>query len=303
MAWRAQFGSEIWVDPTWRILTAEEKLARLWLETNSTRSNIGLTKATPEKFQFDTGLPPVVLSRLLAKLSKLYPKKDVTPTMSEGGEAVSDGSQTGLETLLILSLEFVNQQWRGMQKNWSSSMGKALCREAAALPDDLRQLFMDRYPSLADGVKQCPTVGGVSPDPQFSSVQSFSSSKKGSGEDAVDFTDEEILAFGREFKGEPATGAPGPMDEDWLLAWLAQIRRRSGDPPKDWRKALVADWRVEHRRRSRGDAGGKKRERWQVQKELDAVRAEIQKLDSATGDRYENLRRKRDALAAELDAL
>lgn len=57
--------------------------------------------------------------------------------------------------------------------------------------------------------------------------------------------DEEMIAFGRQFPGEPATGAP-KMPDEWIFEAVVKINGRT-NPPADWRKLMVALWRNEFR--------------------------------------------------------
>lgn len=61
----------------------------------------------------------------------------------------------------------------------------------------------------------------------------------------VQVGDDEILAFGRNFKGEAASGAPA-MPDDWIYDFLKRINGRR-DWPRDWRTFMVACWRTEFR--------------------------------------------------------
>lgn len=58
-------------------------------------------------------------------------------------------------------------------------------------------------------------------------------------------SDEEIMAWGKMWAGEMATGAP-PVHPDWLAAMLAKLNGRK-DWPRDWQRWLIAEWRKDFR--------------------------------------------------------
>lgn len=57
-------------------------------------------------------------------------------------------------------------------------------------------------------------------------------------------SDEAVIAFGKKFPGEPASGAPGPMPEDWIADFLTRINGRR-EWPRDWQRYMISLWRRE----------------------------------------------------------
>jgi len=58
--------------------------------------------------------------------------------------------------------------------------------------------------------------------------------------------DLDVLAFAAKFPGEPASGTPGPIPTEYAAAWLARMMGRQMFPAR-WERALVAQWRADHR--------------------------------------------------------
>lgn len=59
-------------------------------------------------------------------------------------------------------------------------------------------------------------------------------------------SDAALIAFGAQFPGEPATGAPGPMASEWVTAFIKRINGRR-EFPRDWKRLMIASWRDEWR--------------------------------------------------------
>lgn len=59
-------------------------------------------------------------------------------------------------------------------------------------------------------------------------------------------SDEAIMQFGKSFPGEPASGAPGPMDPHWVLDFIRKINGRNTFPA-NWQRLMTSSWRVEFR--------------------------------------------------------
>lgn len=59
-------------------------------------------------------------------------------------------------------------------------------------------------------------------------------------------SDAALIAFGAQFPGEPATGAPGPMATEWVTAFIKRINGRR-EFPRDWKRLMIASWRDEWR--------------------------------------------------------
>ncbi len=67
--------------------------------------------------------------------------------------------------------------------------------------------------------------------------------KKGHFPESV--SDDLVLAFAKEFPGEPSSGAP-PMPRRFVEEWLLQINGRR-EWPGNWKRLLLAAWRVRFR--------------------------------------------------------
>jgi len=69
---------------------------------------------------------------------------------------------------------------------------------------------------------------------------------------------DEFLAFCAAFRGELASGTPGPIDPEWAQKnweWWSNSRNAGFETLKDWRRAVVARWRENCRTRSAPPAG------------------------------------------------
>lgn len=59
-------------------------------------------------------------------------------------------------------------------------------------------------------------------------------------------SDDTIIQFGKKFPGEPASGAPGPMDPQWVLEFIKKINGRNTFP-SNWQRLMISSWRTEWR--------------------------------------------------------
>lgn len=62
---------------------------------------------------------------------------------------------------------------------------------------------------------------------------------------------DEVLAMGAAFRGEIASGAPGPIDPDYCRSWWDRkdnSRNGGWSTMLDWRRALIASWRSDFRK-------------------------------------------------------
>lgn len=130
-------------------------------------------------------------------------------------------------------------------------------------------------------------------------------------------SDSAVIEFGKNFKGEAASGMP-VMPEQWIYQFLKKINGRR-EWPDDWRAFMVSSWRAEFKGwsadGSKKNAAGetkKMRETWQVEKELAAVRERIRLhprmnwpgnklMEDAVMKDFENLVSQREELMAELN--
>lgn len=270
MAYEAKIGPSFWADRDIKQLAPDEKLAFLWLLTNSTRNNIGLSKLTEEQFQFDTGLSLDPIHTVCQKLGR--------------GITYTDRNHT----LWILSLNFLAHNISGNQFKPESTVGRMICREASALPEPLREAFLKRYPHLSHTVSLLSqTVGGkvtVSiPPMNCTELPCTDNPPTASGNSFSEVPgDDEVLAYAATWPGEPTSGAP-KMDPAWVAAWLARMNARSGEWPSRWDRALIAAWRADFRHWPKANqtggypknGGEKPLSEWALKQRRDALEKQI----------------------------
>jgi uncharacterized protein YdaU (DUF1376 family) len=132
-------------------------------------------------------------------------------------------------------------------------------------------------------------------------------------------TDAEVFEFCREWPGEPASGTP-VMDPEWVMEQVRMLNGRN-EWPRNWRRWFIGCWRAEHRSRLTGgakrgktekNAAPKKREPWQVRKDLDALNEVITAHDWMTlsgmpeaerGEGWETIKTNFDRLCAQRKAM
>lgn len=143
-----------------------------------------------------------------------------------------------------------------------STMAQQAKRAWSRLPPPVQTALLCHHPWLAD-----PTAGNRK-NPARQSMPSASHADgcgkgregKGTGRegsedaragepdgDAWQPTLEEFMAWGRAFKGLPASGVPGPIPDAWLEGWFAYELRRP-DGFLNWKKRAAinyaSDWRA-----------------------------------------------------------
>lgn len=133
-------------------------------------------------------------------------------------------------------------------------------------------------------------------------------------------SDDAVIAFGKKYPGEPATGTPGPMASSWVTEFLSKINGRR-EWPRDWQRYMVACWRKEWRhfnvsgsKPSSGNSseknGGavsanveaieKARRRKELQQELDELQQQIEPIYRAGAEIPRELRQRELELQEEL---
>lgn len=133
---KAFIDDSFWSDPDIEELTAGEKLAILWLFTNSKRDLCGFTEISHKRFSFDTGLEVKILQRALQGLSKGF----VVP--SKG---------------FIWSKNFVAHQLGRGLKLQRNNITKSLLKHLETLPSEFQSLFFKEYPELEALSKGLPS--------------------------------------------------------------------------------------------------------------------------------------------------
>lgn len=88
-------------------------------------------------------------------------------------------------------------------------------------------------------------------------------------------SDGEVQEFSASWVGEPTSGTPA-MDREWVLRWLSRMNARSGDWPRDWRRAMIAAWRTDFRAGST-NGNGKPATTWELRQALDVLKGKLAK--------------------------
>jgi hypothetical protein len=111
---------------------------------------------------------------------------------------------------------------------------------------------------------------------------------------AESVSDAVVFAFARTWPGEPASRAP-VMPEAFVADWLSRINGRR-EWPRDWKRHLVADWRVRFRTwqgdsekkcaTRHGDESTAQR-RYRLDKEMEGLKEQYESLASIGGDTRE----------------
>ncbi len=88
-------------------------------------------------------------------------------------------------------------------------------------------------------------------------------------------SDQEVQDFTASWVGEPASGVPA-MDKAWVDRWLARMTARSGDWPRDWRRAIIAAWRTDFRAGS-VNGSGKPATTWEIKQKIESLQGKLAK--------------------------
>lgn len=226
--------SSFWSDEDTGSLSAEQKLAVLWILTNRDTNNLGYVKVTPKQFIFDTGLPFDALKSALEALTRTF---------------VTHLDDTRLE---VLALGYIRFQFSDAVTNPKNNIHTHLCRMLLTAPSWVQQALLSRYQGLARTFSRFKGLPTTLKGPEQSGAEPHSTEQSraelgGSGGDYFNApTDEEVLAFALKWPGELASGAP-TMPLPFVQSWLARMNARSGDWPRSWERALVASWRQDFR--------------------------------------------------------
>ena len=133
---KAFIDESFWSDPLVEELAAGEKLAILWLLTNSKRDLCGFTEISHKRFKFDTGLEVTVLQRALQGLGKGF----VVP--SKG---------------FIWSKNFIAHQLGRGVKLQRNNITKSVVKHLVTLPIEFQELLLSEYPELEELTKGLPS--------------------------------------------------------------------------------------------------------------------------------------------------
>jgi hypothetical protein len=141
----------------------------------------------------------------------------------------------------------------------------------------------------------------------------------GSGDFPESVSDDVVIAFGKGWPGEPASGTPA-MPEAWIMDSLKKLNGRR-EWPRDWRRWLVSCWRSDHKTWKPSGIGANQKNGAknsgevsasvlaiqdgkrvaELQAAIRAGKAEVENM-KALGDDYRAEKKAVEALIAELDA-
>lgn len=127
-----------WSDPLVEELGPDEKLAILWLLTNSNCDLCGFTQITHRRFTFETGLNPKALQRAMEGLGKGF----VSP--SKG---------------FIWSRNFIAHQFGRGPKLQRNNITRSVLKHLESLPDFAQALVFEEYPELEEMRVQTEALG------------------------------------------------------------------------------------------------------------------------------------------------
>ena len=133
---KAFIDDSFWSDPSIEELPSGEKLAILWLLTNSKRDICGFTEISHRRFTFDTGLEVSILHRAIQALSKGF----IVPAKG-----------------FIWSKNFVAHQLGRGLKLQRNNITKSLVKHLESLPSEFQSLFLKEYPELKALAKGLPS--------------------------------------------------------------------------------------------------------------------------------------------------
>lgn len=226
-----KFPSSFWSDDDNMSLDSAHLLAYAWLKTNARRNNIGYQVVSKRKFTNETRLSEETLTSLLKTLP---------------GHFVWD-EESGTVRVWIRS--FIAENWSCGQHSKNNNISQHLCGLIQELPERFREPLLASYQSLASlyqvSKNKQETTQSLPRDKSRAEQSRASSSFNLKGESIIP-DDAEVMLFALRWPGEPASGTP-QMPETYVLHWLGRMNARSGGWPLDWQRALVADWRANHR--------------------------------------------------------
>lgn len=125
--------ASFWSDDRIENLEPSEKLACLWLITNTGRDLLGFSQVTARRFCFETGL------------SDLSPLQGACKGLPTSFRLVSRN--------VYFAVNFLRHQFgKGGKISLKNNVVRAVIRHAKTLPIDMQRAFLDAYPELAEFV-------------------------------------------------------------------------------------------------------------------------------------------------------
>lgn len=152
--------ASFWSDERVENLPPEQKLALLWLITNSSRDLLGFTQVTTRRFCFETGL---------ADLSPL-----------QGACKVLPSSFRLITGHVYFCRNFLRHQFgKGGKISLKNNVVRAVIRQAKSLPSPLQGAFVEAYPELREMILEAvlndgSLQGGAEPLPRGNSIAEHS---------------------------------------------------------------------------------------------------------------------------------
>lgn len=219
-----------WEDEGIASLTTEQKLAALWLMTNSGVNILGITDVVPRKFSFDTSLPLEALWSTTQAIPKSF--------LRHGD--------------FVLCVNFIRYQIGGGQSLVNNNLFVTVKRSFESLNiEPFRTALLAAVPELSMALRS-PSKPFKTGKPSITPSEGKEkeeekekenlSSGKGSGEGFCPDPGE-VFEYAARFAGEPASATPGPIAPEFAKSWLARMEHRREFPPR-WQRALVAEWRA-----------------------------------------------------------
>lgn len=224
----AKLLSSFWSDAHIGALTPEQKLAVVWTLTSRDRNSLGFVKASARQFLFDTGLELVILLQAVKALSRTFMVQE-----TEAG-------------LSVLSLSFVSYQFGDLVGAYNHPVHKHLVTELHKSEEWVKEALLKRYEGLRKGYeallkRYALLVNGKEGFPNLPEPQEQRREERSKAFFEVP-SDLEVFQFASTWPGEPSSGAP-KMPLEFVTWWIARVNERAVGWPKDWRRAIVADWR------------------------------------------------------------
>lgn len=124
---------DFWSDPNIEEIEAEEKLALLWLMTNSRRDLCGFVEISKRRFEFETALSFESLSRACEGVGK-------------GFEEIKEG--------LYWVRNWVGKQIGRGEALKRNNVGKSMVRQLSKLPEALQETFLEEYPECIEMLEE-----------------------------------------------------------------------------------------------------------------------------------------------------
>lgn len=125
---KALLDSGIWSDPAFEELPPEGKLIFLWLLTNPTRDNAGVTRVGLKRLSFETGIPLADLDGYLGLAMR-------------AGKFEKHGDR-------VLSVNWIKRQIGTGESFVRNNIIKQISKLMESYPDSLKQSLLAHYPDL-----------------------------------------------------------------------------------------------------------------------------------------------------------